>query len=151
MHLEARVPDWDSYFMEIALIASTRSKDLKTKVGTCIVKNKKVLSIGYNGAPRGFPDKDVPDSCDESLPYIEQKYPYMCHSELNAILNFGGSLKELENSTLYTTVSPCYECAKAIIQVGISRIIYKEEYHKKDVWEMSKFLLSKCGVEFYRL
>lgn len=138
---------WDSYFMRLAEESAKRSKDPKTQVGSCIVKNKKVLSLGYNGAPRNFPDSEVPLS-NEGLEIQNKKSSYMCHSELNAILNYRGPLSDLENATIYVTLSPCHECIKALIQVGIKKIIYKEDYHKVDITNFAKLLASKCNVEY---
>lgn len=142
--------NYDTYFMSYAELGATRSKDSKTKVGSCIVKNKKILSIGYNGAPKGFPDNEVPeDSIDSDLTL--NKNAYMVHSELNSILNYPGSLNDLKGSTLYVTISPCHECAKVIIQMGISRVVYKEEYHREEMWNMSKLLFNKCGIKYEKL
>ena len=77
------------------------------------------MSIGYNGAPRGFPDDEVPLVHNENDPIEKRKNSYMVHAELNSILNYGGSLKDLQGATLYVTISPCHECAKTIIQTGI--------------------------------
>lgn len=139
----------DKFYMEIAKLAASKSKDPKTKVGSCIVNNDRLLSIGYNGAPRGFPDEDIPKDSDEFLP--ANKNSYMIHSEVNAVLNYGGPLKDLQNATLYVTISPCHECAKVIIQTGIKRVVYLEEYHKSEVWHMAKvlFQLGKVKYEKY--
>ena len=75
----------------------------------------------------------------------------MCHSELNAILNYRGDLSNMEGATIYVTVSPCNNCALALIQVGISEIVYEEEYHRTEIWEMSKLLLDKCEVKYRKL
>ncbi len=144
-------PSEDEFYMSIAKLCSLRSKDKQTKVGACLVKDKKILSIGYNGAPRSFPDELVPDGCDMSAPLKDQKYPYICHAELNAILNYGGSLNDLKGSKIYLTISPCYDCAKILAQVGVSEIIYKEEYHRTNITNISKFILNKCGVRFRKL
>lgn len=146
-----KVNNKDTFYMEFAKLAASKSKDPTTKVGSCLVKDKKVLSIGYNGAPRNFPDCVVPEVSDSSLPLKEQKNTYMVHSEINAILNYGGSLNDLRGAVLYVTVSPCHECAKVIAQVGISKVIYLEEYHRTEMWNMSKYILKLCGVEYVRL
>lgn len=136
----------DKFYMEIAKLAASKSKDPKTKVGSCIVNNNRLLSIGYNGAPRGFPDDTIPKDSNEFLPL--NKNSYMIHSEVNAILNYGGSLKDLQNATLYVTISPCHECAKVIIQTGIKRVVYLEEYHKPEVWNMAKTLFKLGGIKY---
>lgn len=144
-------PSEDEFYIAIAKLCSLRSKDNQTKVGACIVKDKKILSIGYNGAPRSFPDDLVPDCCDTTKPLKDQKYPYICHAELNAVLNYGGSLNDLKGSKVYLTISPCYECAKILAQIGVSEVIYKEEYHKTYLTDISKFIFKKCGVKFRKL
>lgn len=147
--LEIDNNSWDAYFMNLAKISASRSKDKSTKVGSCIVKNKKVLSLGYNGAPRNFPDNEVP--MDNSLVLKNNKNSYMCHSELNAILNYGGSINDLENSTIYVTVFPCHECAKAIIQVGIKRVVFLDYYYNNvESNDMAKLLFDKCSVKYDR-
>ena len=144
-------PTRDQYFMDLAKMASTRSKDPNTQVGSCIVKDNHVLSLGYNGAPRNFPDDEVPTSRDTSLPLKLQKYPFMVHAELNAILNYRGDLTNLEGATIYVTHSPCYECAKALIQVGIKEVYYLERYHNEEFCDLTDLLFSKCGVEIKQL
>lgn len=140
----------DLFYMEFAKHSASKSKDPNTKVGSCLVNDKRLLSIGYNGAPRGFPDDKIPTySNKENL--VENKNSYMVHSELNAILNYGGSLQDLQGSTLYVTISPCHECAKIIIQVGIKRVVYLEDYHRSETAEMAKTLFRMAGVEYERL
>lgn len=116
---------WNEYFINIAEISAQRSKDPKTQVGACIVRDNKILSVGYNGFPNGISDDKFPwNSEGTSLEKI--KDAYVVHAELNAILNGNFDLKD---SILYTTLFPCNECAKAIIQVGIKKIFYRS---KKD-------------------
>ena len=74
----------------------------------------------------------------------------MIHAELNSILNYNGYIKNLEGATLYVTVSPCTECAKVLIQVGIKTIYYLEEYHRSEIWNASKKLLDIGGVKYYK-
>lgn len=138
-------PSWGEYFMHLAEESSFRSRDPHTKVGACIVKDKRVLSLGYNGAPRAFDDNLVPETNGHEN-MLDNKNTFMVHAELNAILNFRGNLGDLEDSTLFVTVSPCYECAKLIAQVGIKNVIYKTRYHTGT--EISDYILTKCGVKF---
>lgn len=138
-------PSWNEYFMHLAEETSQRSKDPHTKVGACIVKDKRVLSLGYNGAPRSFDDSLVPETNGHEN-ILENKNTFMVHAELNAILNFRGNLGDLEDSTLFVTVSPCYECAKLIAQVGIKNVIFKQRYHTGS--EASDYILQHCGVHF---
>ena len=140
----------DIFYMEFAKHSASKSKDPKTKVGSCLVNDKRLLSIGYNGAPRGFPDHIIPKDSDSDI-LSENKNSYMVHSELNSILNYGGSLQDLQGATLYVTISPCHECAKVIIQVGIKRVVYLEEYHRSKTWEMSKLLFKLAGVQLEKL
>ena len=115
--------EWDEYFMAIAKLSAMRSKDPSTQVGACIVSNdNRILSIGYNGAPNGFSDEKFPWGRDGKN--LDTKYPYVCHAELNAILNYRGSKKDLEDARIYVDLFPCNECAKIIIQSGIKEVIY---------------------------
>lgn len=143
----------DLYFMELAKVTSIRSKDPNTKVGACISKNKKVLSLGYNGAPRNIPDLLVPLNCrDKTKPLKEQKYPYIIHAEVNAILNYGGSLEDLKGSSIYVTSFPCYECAKIIIQSGIKNVYYLKDYGTTEgIEEMSKYLFDLANVKYKKV
>ena len=137
---------WDSYFMSIADNTANLSKDPRTKVGAVIVKNKKIKSIGYNGAPKTFPDNLVPtDNSGETLK--EKKNTYMCHAELNSILNYDGLISDLNGATMYITLSPCSKCACLLAQVGIKKIIYKKKYDKKEETEATDYIFEKCGIE----
>lgn len=138
---------WDSYFMGIAMLSSQRSKDPNTQVGACIVsKDNKILSVGYNGAPNGY-DDDKYMSWDREGSFLETKYAYVCHAELNAILNNKGSI--LEGAKIYVDLFPCNECAKAIIQCGIKEIIYKsDKYNGTEGNIASKRMLDYCGVKY---
>ena len=99
-------------------------KDNTVNAVECIVsKDKKILSVGYNGAPNGYDDKHMP--WDREGDFMNTKYAYVCHAELNAILNNKGS--NLEGATIYVDLFPCNECAKAIIQCGIKEIVYKSD------------------------
>lgn len=127
---------WDSYFMGVAKMAAKRSKDPSCKVGACICKDNKILSTGYNGFPRGLSDKDYPwtkNSEDET----KNKYFYVVHAELNAILN---SNNNVSGSTLYVTKFPCNECCKAIIQSGIKKVIYTDSLENQDLVKDEKIV-----------
>lgn len=136
---------WDEYFMGIALLSAKRSKDPNTQVGACIVsRDNRILSMGYNGAPRGLSDDVM--HWDREGSFLETKYAYACHSELNAILNYRG---DLSDTKIYVTLFPCNECAKAIIQTGIKEVIYKEDkYANTDMVIASKMLFDSCGVSY---
>ncbi len=137
--------NWDEYFMGIALLSSKRSKDPSTKVGACIVDNdNKVVSIGYNGMPKGLDEDKLSWNKNEGL---DSKYLYVCHAEFNAILNTrnGSSLK---GCTVYVTLFPCNECAKAIIQTGIKKIVYLDDkYHLTINTQASRKMLELAGIE----
>ena len=137
---------WDSYFMGVAMLSAQRSKDPNTQVGACIVsKDNKILSVGYNGAPNGYDDEHMP--WDREGDFVNTKYAYVCHAELNAILNNKGSV--LEDARIYVDLFPCNECAKAIIQSGIKEIVYKsDKYNVTDGNIVSKKMLDYCGVKY---
>lgn len=142
---------WDEYFMGVAALSAKRSKDPNTQVGACIVSDdNKILSMGYNGFPRGCSDDEFPwgKELEQEDPY-NAKYFYSTHSELNAILNYRGG--SLEGSKLYVTLFPCNECAKAIIQCGIKTLIYGEDkYADTAAVKASKRMLNAAGVRYYQ-
>lgn len=122
---------WDEYFMGVSLLASMRSKDPNTQVGACIVgDDNKIISVGYNGFPRGCSDDVFPWE-RSGANMNDTKYPFVCHAELNAILNAGG--QNLVGAKIYVALFPCNECAKAIIQSGIKEVIYiSDKYAETD-------------------
>ena len=137
---------WDEYFMGVSMLAGMRSKDPNTQVGACIVsEDNKILSMGYNGFPRGCSDDEFP--WDREGSELETKYPFVTHSELNAILNYRGG--SLEGSKIYVSLFPCNECAKAIIQAGIKTIVYdSDKYINTPSNIASKRMLDAAGVEY---
>ncbi len=143
---------WDEFFIGIAKLSASRSKDPNTQVGACIVSDSnRILSIGYNGTPNNFNDDDFPWN-REGKTENETKYPYVCHAELNAILNFAGTRSELKGSRIYVDLFPCNECAKAIIQSGISEVIYlSDKYNGTPGNEASKLLFDQCGIKYRQL
>ena len=136
---------WDEYFMGIALLSAQRSKDAGTQVGACIVsQDNKILTVGYNGMPRGCNDDDMPWGRDGGM--LESKYAFVCHAELNAILNNAGA--SLKGAKCYTTLFPCNECAKALIQAGISEVIYlSDKYAETEGTIASKQMFNMVGVK----
>ncbi len=138
---------WEEYFMGVALLAAKRSKDPNTQVGACIVSpDNIILSTGYNGFPAGCSDDEYPWDREGE----ETKYPYVVHAELNAILNANG--KSLRGATIYVALFPCNECAKAIIQSGIRKVVYlSDKYADSDATRASKRMLQSAGVDFTRL
>jgi len=137
---------WDEYFMGVAYLAGMRSKDPSTQVGACIVsEDNKILSMGYNGLPRGCDDDEFP--WDREGDELNTKYPFVAHSELNAILNYRGG--SLEGAKLYVSLFPCNECAKAIIQAGIKTIVYdSDKYNGTPMNIASKRMLDAAGVTY---
>ncbi len=140
--------DWDQYFMGIARLSALRSKDPSTQVGACIVNDeKKIIGIGYNGLPIGIDDDSFPWGKEGD--YLNTKYPYVCHAELNAILN---STKNLQGATLYVTLFPCNECTKAIIQSGIKNLYFiSDKYKDLEMTIASKRMLDSSGVSYTQL
>lgn len=111
---------WDSYFLAIAYVVSTRSIDTSTKCGAVLVsKDRRILSTGYNGPIRGMNDAKIPMTRPD-------KYYYMVHSEMNAILAYGGSYDDIQGATCYVTGEPCHDCLRSLLQKGITRIVYTD-------------------------
>ena len=141
-----RVLSWDECFMSIAIITSKRSKDPSSQVGAVIIdEENKIVSVGYNGMPRNIDSNELTWNKNEGL---DNKYLYVCHAEFNAILNIrnGSSLK---GCTLYVTLFPCNECAKAIIQTGIKKVIYLSDKYKDHLEvKASKKLLDLANIEY---
>lgn len=139
---------WDEYFMGLAHLSRLRSKDPSTQVGAVIVNTKKrVVGIGYNGLPAGCDDNEFPWEREGEL--YDSKYAYVVHAELNAILN---STVKLDDCSLYVSLFPCNECAKAIIQSGIKEIVYEEDkYAHTDGVRASKRMLDAAGVNVRKL
>ena len=132
--------------MGIALLSSMRSKDPSTQVGACIVNSEnRILSMGYNGMPRCCSDDEFPWDKNENP--LDSKYLYVCHAELNAILNCASG--NVRGCTVYTTLFPCNECAKAIIQSGIAEVVYmSDKYSDSDSVLASKRMFTTAGVKF---
>lgn len=135
---------WDEYFMNIAALTSFRSKDNNTKVGACLVdSHNRIIGCGYNGFIKGSSLNDFPNNRDGE--WINSKYPYVVHAEANALLNT--TVFDLTNSKMYCTLFPCNECAKLLIQKGISEIIYLSDKHHDDPpYIASRKLLSSANV-----
>ena len=139
---------WDEYFMGLAHLSALRSKDPNTQVGAAIVdENHRVVSVGYNGMPKGCSDDVFPWSREGAL--LQTKYAFVVHAELNAILN---SKYPVSGCTLYVCLFPCNECAKAIIQAGIRRIVYEsDKYQNTDNTIASRRMLKAAGIELVQL
>ena len=129
----------DLVYLNMAEIWSKNSHCKRMQVGCLIVKNKSIISDGYNGSPTGFPNQ-----CEDA---DNQTLAYVLHAEANALTKLAKSTQSSEGGTLYVTVSPCFECSKLIIQSGIKRLVLKEVYRKP---ESLKFLY-EAGIEIVRL
>ena len=139
---------WDEYFMGVAHLSGMRSKDPNTQVGACIVSpDNKILSMGYNGFPKGCSDDEFPWERENPDNKNLTKYPFVTHSELNAILNYRGG--SLEGTKLYVSLFPCNECAKAIIQAGIRTVVYdSDKYKGTPSNRAAKRMFDAAGVEY---
>ncbi len=139
---------WDEYFMGLAHLSALRSKDPNTQVGAAIVdENHRVVSVGYNGFPTGVSDEEFPWGREGGV--LDSKYAFVVHAELNAILN---SQRSVRGCTIYVSLFPCNECAKAIIQSGIKKIVYEsDKYDGVDTNIASKRMLKAAGVELVRI
>lgn len=137
---------WDQYFMGIAELSAMRSKDPNTSVGACIVGNdNKILSVGYNGMPQGCSDDEYP--WDREGGPLDTKYLFVCHAELNALLNYTGT--NLGGSRIYTTLFPCNECTKALIQSGIKEVVYGEDkYRDTPSVIAAKRMMKSAGITY---
>lgn len=140
--------DWDEYFMGIAILSSMRSKDPNTQVGACIVnRDKKIVGVGYNGLPNGCSDDEFPWNREGE--FLDSKYAYVCHAELNAILN---STKSLRDCIIYVDLFPCNECAKSIIQSGITEVVYlSDKYATMPSTIASKKMLKSANIKVRQL
>lgn len=139
-------PDWDQYFMEMAEIAKTRSTCCRRKVGAVIVKNKRILSTGYNGAPSGTPHCLDIGCMREKLKIPSGQRHELCrglHAEQNAIIQAAYHGVCIEGSTLYATLQPCILCAKMAINAGIKKIVFKGSYPD----ELSMEMLKEAGIK----
>jgi len=141
--------NWDEYFMSVAILSSQRSKDPNTQVGACIVNNEnRIVGIGYNGFPAGCSDEELP--WGRRGDWMNTKYPYVCHAELNAILN--SDFGRMGNCRMYVNLFPCNECAKLIIQAGIKRIIYiSDKYPDDEIFIAARRMFKLAGVETVRM
>lgn len=141
---------WDTFFMGVAKLAAHRSKDPNTQVGACIVKDTKIIGVGYNGFPRGIPDNDPNFPWTPNEDATESKYSFVVHAELNAILNTVDQ-SQLKGATLYVTLPPCNECAKAIIQSGITRIVYTGKWREDDYHKAAQKMFERLDTDICRM
>ncbi|KAG5182390.1 deoxycytidylate deaminase [Tribonema minus] len=140
---------WDDYFMSVAFLSAMRSKDPSTQVGACIVNpDKRIVGIGYNGFPAGCSDERLPWA--RAAPNeLDTKYPYVCHAEMNAILNKNAA--DVRGCTIYVALFPCADCAKLIIQSGIAHVVYvSDKYRDAPAFVASRRMLDLAGVRCRR-
>ncbi len=141
---------WEEYFMAVAELSAQRSKDPNTQVGACIVnKNKRIIGIGYNGFPAGCSDDELPWSREGD--FLDTKYPFVCHAEMNAITN-ATNRPDLVGASLYVSLFPCNECAKLIVQAGIAEVVYlADKYHDQDLFVAARKIFDMSGVKYRQL
>ena len=132
---EQKQREFDMRYLQMARVWAENSYCVRRKVGALLVKDKMIISDGYNGTPAGFEN-----ICEDDMGATK---PYVLHAEANAITKVAKSANNCDGSTLYVTASPCIECAKLIIQSGIKRVVYSEKYRLEDGIE----LLNRAGVE----
>lgn len=139
------VISWDECFMRMAQVISGRSKDPSTQVGAVIADTKNVvLGMGYNGFPRGIESDQLPWEREGS--FADTKYAYVCHAEENAIYNAN---QKVNDAKIYCTLFPCNECAKTLIQNGITEVIYEnDKYHEVDTFVAARRLLDAAGIKY---
>jgi len=128
----------DQRYLAMARIWSQNSYCVRRQVGALMVKDKMIISDGYNGTPSGFENQ-----CEEN----DVTKPYVLHAEANAITKVAKSNNSSEGATMYITASPCIECAKLIIQAGIARVVYSEVYRNTDGLD----LLKRAGIELVQI
>jgi len=145
-HKRSDYISWDDYFMGIAILSAHRSKDPSSQVGACIVNTQnRIVGIGYNGFPANCSDDELPWAREGE--FLDTKYPYVCHAELNAIMN--SNTQSLDGCRVYVTLFPCNECTKLLIQAGINKVIYLDDkYHDTDSCRASRRMLDMAGVTY---
>ncbi|MCD6277524.1 cytidine/deoxycytidylate deaminase family protein [candidate division WOR-3 bacterium] len=140
-------PSWDEYFMEITELVAKRSTCLRRKVGAVVVKDKRILTTGYNGPPAGLKHCDELGGCLRDklgIPSGERmELSRAVHAEQNAIIQAAKYGISIDGATIYVTNHPCFICAKMLINAGIKRIVYKEGYPD----EFAKEILNDAGIK----
>ncbi|KAM6400585.1 deoxycytidylate deaminase [Pluvialis apricaria] len=137
--------EWPEYFMAVAFLSAQRSKDPSSQVGACIVNSEnKIVGIGYNGMPNGCSD-DVLPWTRTAEHRLDTKYPYVCHAELNAIMNKNSA--DVKGCSMYVALFPCNECAKLIIQAGIKEVIFmSDKYHDTTEMTAARRMFDLAGI-----
>ncbi len=136
--------------MAIAQLSARRSKDPSTQVGACVVNaNKRIIGIGYNGFPTGCSDDELPWSREGN--FLDTKYPFVCHAEMNAITN-ASNKPDLDGATMYVSLFPCNECAKLIVQVGIKEVVFlSDKYHDEDIFVAARKIFDMADVAYRQM
>jgi len=143
-------PPWDKYFMDIATLVASRSTCLRRNVGACVVKDRRILTTGYNGAPTGIAHCEDVGCLREKLKVPSGERHELCrglHAEQNVIIQAAKTGISLEGAIMYVTNHPCFICAKMIINSGIKKVIYKDGYPDKE----AENFLKKSGIEVVKL
>lgn len=141
---------WDDYFMDITRLVSKRSTCLRRHVGAVIVRDKRMLATGYNGAPRGIAHCEETGCLREKLGIPSGQQQELCrgiHAEQNAIIQAAVSGVSIEGSQIYSVTQPCVVCAKMIINSGIRKVIYQDSYPD----ELSKQMFDEAGIELIKV
>ena len=138
-YAEEKQRQLDIRYLKMSRIWAENSYCVRRQVGALIVKDKMIISDGYNGTPSGFENV-----CENDMGITK---PYVLHAEANAITKVAKSANNCDGGTLYVTTSPCMECSKLIIQAGIKRVVFSEKYHNTEGLD----ILSKVGVELVHL
>lgn len=143
-----KVKDWDTYFIDIADMVATRSKDPSTQVGAVLVNNKRIVSTGYNGFP-DWADDDDPANWERP-----KKYELIIHAEINAIMYTQQEYAyDLRHHTLYCTLCPCFDCACSIVNLGVTKVVYKSDDNPRfqESFKKAKDLFASCDVQCEKL
>lgn len=143
-------PSWDEYFLEIANVAKKRSTCLRRQVGAVIVRDKRILSTGYNGVPTGITHCNEVGCLRDKLQIPSGERHELCrgsHAEQNAIVNAANFGISLKGSTIYINTQPCILCTKMIINAGITKIVYEEGYPD----ELSLEMIKESGIELVKI
>lgn len=143
-------PTWDEYFLEIANVTKKRSTCLRRQVGAVIVKDKRILSTGYNGVPTGIRHCSEAGCLRDQLKIPSGERHELCrgsHAEQNAIVNAANFGIGLKGSTIYVNTQPCILCTKMMINAGIVRIVYEEGYPDK----LSLEMIEESGIELVKM
>ncbi len=146
MNTEFKRPDWDTYFMDIAHVVARRGNCSRRQVAALIIREKRIISTGYNGTPRGVKNcfEGGCPRCSSDAPSGHSLGDCICaHAEENAIVQAAYHGIAVRGGTLYCTISPCLMCAKMIINAGIVEVVYEEEYHFN---EQARNLFAEAGV-----